>query len=99
MGSHLVEKELVLKTTNQLAKVVNIAFFNTTVDKETGDMTINGEISESTPTINQLFAEDVPKSGNFGNFITKVAVIGVAGGLTFLIVYFWGFGKAKRKKK
>lgn len=97
LGSHLVEKELVLDTTSQLAKVVNVAFFNTTVDKETGDMTINGEITEQTPTINQLFAEKVPTSKKFENEFVKILIVTVAGGLTLLVVCFAGDKLSKKK--
>lgn len=99
MGSHLVEKELVLKTTEQLAKVINIAFFNTTVDKETGDVTINGEVSDQTPTINQLFAEDKPSTVSFGDEVSKIVIVGLVGGLTFVVVVFSGKKIINKKKK
>lgn len=99
MGSHLVEKELVLKTTEQLAKVINVAFFNTTVNKETGDVTINGEITEQTPTINQLFADDKPRASSFGDEVSKILVVAIAGGLTIVVVVFSGRKMVKKKKK
>ena len=99
MGSHLVEKELVLETTNQLAKVINVAFFNTTVDKETGDMTINGEVTDQTPTINQLFAEGNTSSNGFGYHVSKVLMVLLAGGFTIAVVYGIGRKPKKRKKK
>ena len=51
MGSHLVEKELVKQTVPELAKVVNTALFNTTVDAESGDLTINGNVEQELPTL------------------------------------------------
>ena len=51
MGSHLVEKELVKQTVPELAKVVNTALFNTTVDTESGDLTINGNVGQDLPTL------------------------------------------------
>ena len=51
MGSHLVEKSLVEETVPELANVVNTALFNTTIDKESGDLTINGNINNELPTL------------------------------------------------
>ena len=53
MGSHLVEKDLVKQTVPELAKVVNTALFNTTVDTESGDLTINGNADKELPTLSQ----------------------------------------------
>ena len=52
MGSHLVEKSLVEKTVPELANVVKTALFYTTVDKESGDLTINGDADNNLPTLN-----------------------------------------------
>lgn len=66
MGSHLVEKDLVEQTVPELAKVVNTALFNTTIDAESGDLTINGNIDQELPTLsdNQKPLEEEIVSGN-----------------------------------
>ena len=99
MGSHLVEKQLVMSSVDELAKLINVAFFNTTVDKETGDMTINGEITEQTPTINELFAENTPKSNKFTYNIVSIMVVGFAGAITIFVVWVACRRPIKRKRK
>ena len=57
MGSHLVEKELVKDSMTELAEVVTTALYNTTVNTETGDLTINGVETENDKTINDIMEE------------------------------------------
>lgn len=47
MGSHLVEKKLVNNSVASLANVVNTAMFGTTLNTETGELTINGSETET----------------------------------------------------
>ena len=58
MGSHLVEKNLVEKSVPELAKVVKVALFNTTVDTESGDLTINGNINNDLPEISDEIEDE-----------------------------------------
>ena len=53
MGSHLVEKELVLKSVEPLAEVINVALFGTTINEE-GDAIIGGNTAVN-PTIDEYF--------------------------------------------
>ncbi len=51
MGSHMVEKELVLASVQPLADVITTALFNTTVNNNTGELTINGAVTPDTPLV------------------------------------------------
>lgn len=102
MGSHLVEKDLVMETVPELANVINTALFNTTVDKESGNLTINGTDTESAPVINdelneyaEVVAENHKKSPTIAYF---VIVIGGAIGLAIVVLNIVGI-KPKRNSK
>ena len=110
MGSHLVEKSLVMKTVPELANVINVALFNTTVDTNNGNLTINGEQTEETPVINDILEEKyeeiiVAKETKQKKSPTIVyfVVVTLGGiGLAVIIVRLLGYnlkGKKRRKRK
>lgn len=81
MGSHLVEKELVLKSVAPLAQVVTTALFNTTVNEETGELTINGAVDDKNTLLN-----DALKSDGGGNVILSILLASlIAIGLYFIV--------------
>jgi len=102
MGSHLVEKSLVMESVPELANVINTALFNTTVDKESGNLTINGAQTEDTPTISDVleeYADEVVE--NDKKLPTIVYFVIVAGGavvLVSIVLNLLGI-KLKRKSK
>lgn len=53
MGTYLAEKELVLNSVAPLANVINTTLFNTTVNENTGELTIGGNTSATAPTVNE----------------------------------------------
>ena len=55
MGTYLMEKDKVIDTTKELAEVVTTALYGTTVNEETGDLTINGVEDEENIIINDYF--------------------------------------------
>lgn len=57
MGSHLIEKELVMDSMDELAEVVTTALYKTTVNDETGDLTVNGIESETEKVVNEVLDE------------------------------------------
>ncbi|MBO7218610.1 MAG: stage II sporulation protein P [Clostridia bacterium] len=57
MGCHLIEKEYEIATTKPLAEVINVALYNTTVDEDNGNLTINGDVSNSDITINDALED------------------------------------------
>jgi len=111
MGSHLVEKSLVMKTVPELANVINIALFNTTVDTENGNLTINGEQTEETPVINDILEEKYEevveeaiieqesKKSNFPVVVYFIIVIMGAIGLSLIILRILGYDIKGKKRK
>ena len=61
MGSHLVEKNLVIDSMYELADVVVTAMYDTTVNNETGELVIDGVESDVNVTINN--AMDAKEKG------------------------------------
>ena len=57
MGCHLIEKEYEIETTKPLAEVINIALYNTVVDDENGELTINGDTTNTDKTINDVLED------------------------------------------
>ena len=96
MGSHLVEKDLVEKTVPELAKVVKVALFNTTVDTENGDLTINGNINNNLPEIKEDIEEDVITSApTINEVLDNPEVLSSSGALptaVYFVVVVFGAG-------
>lgn len=83
MGSHLVEKELVLKTVKPLVETINTALFNTTLDRENGELTISGAVSEATPILNDALTEmKTEKPADY----TALIVVGLILGAVAVVV-------------
>lgn len=73
MGSHLVEKDLVLETVPYLAKIINTTLYNTTID-ENNNLTIN-PTSSSKNTISSTLNETKSHSYILIIIISSVLVI------------------------
>lgn len=89
MGSHMVEKELVMKSAEKLADVINTAMFSTTVDAESGEIDIFDVPTESSPTIDQVLdtkIQDSTNSTNTGVIFRLLAWFGLLGGVLWLII-------------
>ena len=103
MGSHLVEKSLVLETVPELAKVINTALFNTTVDKNNGELTINGSKTEETPIISdaleELHEEVVVKNKKSPTIIYFVVVLLGSIGIAYFVIKILKPKKRKSKRK
>ncbi len=76
MGSHLVEKDLVMDSMSELADVITTAMYDTTVDDETGEITIDGIEDENNKTINDVLdeKEEELNSSNLGALAIVVLV-------------------------
>lgn len=72
MGSHLVEKYLVIDTMTELADVVVTAMYDTTVNNETGELVIDGVESDVNMTINN--AMDM-KENNSSSPLFAIALV------------------------
>lgn len=57
MGSHLVEKELEIASMTELADVIVTALYNTTVNENTGDLTINGVEDSQNTIVNEYISK------------------------------------------
>ena len=93
MGSHLVEKELMLNTTKELAEVINTALYGTTVNVETGEITINGNESEVEIPVSKVL--DNKESSSSGVLIACIVVVVFAVVCSYIFVIF--FYNAKKQ--
>lgn len=73
MGCHLIEKELMLDSMKELAEVVNTAMYGTTVNTETGDITVNGVESEKEIIVNEVL--DIKEEKNSNVLIISIVVV------------------------
>lgn len=89
MGSHMVEKSLVQKTVPALADVINTALFYTTVDEQSGALTIGGNLTNGN-TIDEVLKEKVDKKAKNSGIIAYVLVglIGVSTIAAAVVIYF-----------
>jgi len=78
MGSHMVEKELVMQSVDDLAKVVDTALFATTVNSETGNLTINNnQTSEEViidKVLDDMYEENTQNSYGYVLIITLLSL-------------------------
>lgn len=78
MGTYLMEKEKVIASTKELAEVVTTALYGTTVNEETGDLTINGIEDEKNIVVNEYISEKQhTKIGGYVLVISLVFFVGV----------------------
>ena len=85
MGSHLVEKDLVAKSVAPLCDVLNTALYETTVNNDSGEITINGSENSNETLINNI--EGLNKKDS-GLSVTQavLVVLGVAGLIVLMFV-------------
>lgn len=87
MGTYLMEKEKVIESTKELAEVVTTALYGTTVNEETGDLTINGLEDEKNIVINEYINEkQKPNLSGFVLFVSLVFFAGVSSYVVYLFV-------------
>ena len=87
MGSHLVEKNLVLESVEPLANVINTTVFGTTVNEESGDLTINGTETEQDKLINNVFKEKEELKKDNSKTINILGIIFAIAGTIVVVVY------------
>lgn len=73
MGSHLVEKELVLQTVPYLAKVINATLFQTTIDSDKDEIVISNNNQTSNNTVDKVLDSYNQKNNN--SSLTTIAII------------------------
>lgn len=79
MGSHLVEKDLVMKSITPLCDVINTVLFETTVNEESGELTINGSENGEETLITNI--ENLNKKNANGGAFQAVMIVVVIVGL------------------
>jgi hypothetical protein len=97
MGSHLVEKELMLNTTKELAEVINTALYGTTVNVETGEITINGNESDVEIPVSKVL--DNKESSSSGVLIACIVVVVFAVVCSYIFVIFFYNAKKQTVKQ
>lgn len=83
MGTYLMEKEKVIESTKELAEVVTTALYGTTVNEETGDLTINGVEDEKNIVINEYISEK--QKPNWNGFALVVSLVFFAGMCSYVV--------------
>lgn len=73
MGTYLIEKELVIDSLDELAEVVTTALYNTTVNEESGDITINGVEDEENVVVNEYIEEK--QKVNYNALAMSIAIV------------------------
>ncbi len=96
MGSHMVEKDLVLKSVEPLVNVLTTAMFNTTVNNNTGELTVNGSVTEDTPLITDAI-DKLADSKNKAEKGVPMVLAFVLGGTLLLALITIGIYTKKRK--
>jgi len=97
MGSHLVEKELVMESVVPLAEVINTALYGSTVNTESGDVTINGDLTNDDEVTIEESLKQI-KRKNTSVIPTILIGVGIGGIVSFLWYRFVKISKSKHKK-
>ena len=98
MGTYLMEKSKVIETTKELAEVVTTALYGTTVNEETGDLTINGIEDENNIILNE-YIEDKQENNVFG-VILVISLCFFAGICSYVVFLLYKkFNKSKSLTK
>lgn len=86
MGTYLIEKPLVINSMKPLAEVIDTTLFGSTVD-ENGDITIGGNPTDETPSINDHLTNEAKKYDEV-KWTPAIIVFSVIGGLALAVVLF-----------
>lgn len=92
MGTYLIEKELVYASVYPLADVINTALYNTTVNEQTGNITIGGDVSSTQPTVNEYLNTETKTTNNAN--VSAIILSAIA-----LVLVTWGLGTIYLKYK
>lgn len=98
MGSHLCEKELILDSMTELAEVVTTALYQTTVDENNGDLTINGDETSTNIIVTDIL--DKKEEKNPSVLALVIIVILLASVFIYaLVMLFYNYNKNKKLDK
>jgi len=96
MGSHLIEKELMIDSMAELAEVVTTALYQTTVNSNTGDLTVNGVENEENIVIND--ALETKENYKTGLMVTTIIIVLSATACVYLFFVIYYNLRKKNKK-
>lgn len=95
MGSHLVEKELMLDSMKELAEVVTTALYKTTVNSNTGDLTVNGTENDEEIIVNDIL--EIKEDHKTGLMASTIVIVLTA--TACIYSFFVIFYNVKKKNK
>lgn len=96
-GSHLVEKELEIASMRELSDVITTALYNTTVNENTGDLTINGVVNEENKTINEYIDEKDATNVNVLVLVITLTVLAAIFSYAF-VIFLKNVNKLKKSR-
>ena len=96
MGTYLIEKELIIDSMDELADVVTTALYNTTVNENSGELTINGVEDKENITVNELIEE---KSEKPISVLAVCIVIVIMASISISAIYFFIINMKKQSKE
>lgn len=100
MGSHLIEKDLMIDSMKELSDVVTTALYKTTVNNESGDLTINGNDSDTEITVNEILnKKENAKTGLFAFCVSIVILASICTTIFFVIYKKYKENLTKNKSK
>lgn len=101
MGSHLCEKELIIDSMDELAEVVTTAMYKTTVNKDTGDLTVNGDETVTDVIVKDIIDEKQEKieTSNNALLVCSIIIIAFAGVCSAFTVIFYKNYRKERKRQ
>ncbi len=82
MGTHTIEKDLVMQTVKPLASVIYTTLYNTTVNSE-GNLVVGGS-EQNSQTVNQ-FLNSSKNKNSFQHFSAAIAVVLLVGFFAFFV--------------
>lgn len=95
MGSHLIEKELMIDSMKELAEVVTTALYKTTVNSNTGDLTVNGVETEEDVIVNEIL--EYNQDHKTGLMVSAIVI--VLSATSCIYIFFVIYYNLKKKNK
>jgi len=95
MGCHLAEKHIVLNSIAPLADVLNTTLFHTTVDTDTNELIINGDVNDNQTLINDAIGEK-KENWQLEHVINVLIILGSA---VFIFVFVYMLDRGLNGKK
>ena len=95
MGTYLIEKELMIDSMKELSDVITTALYNTTVNENSGELTINGVEDKENVVVNDLIEE---KSNKSISVVAICVVIVIMASISLSAIYVFVSNIKKQKQ-